>query len=73
MATDYGGTRRRLEIIKYRGIAFREGLHDYKIRHGGLVVFPRLIAAESRENLAPTQFPSGIDELDDDVFRLAFC
>jgi len=65
MATDYGGTRRRLEIIKYRGIAFREGLHDYKIRHGGLVVFPRLIAAESRENLALTQFSSGIDELDD--------
>lgn len=64
MATDYGGTRRRLEIVKYRGIAFREGLHDYKIQHGGLVVFPRLIAAETRENLAPIQFSSGISELD---------
>ena len=64
MATDYGGTRRRLEIIKYRGIAFREGLHDYKIQYGGIVVFPRLVAAETRENLTPMQFSSGIDELD---------
>jgi circadian clock protein KaiC len=64
MATDYGGTRRRLEIVKYRGIAFREGLHDYKIQYGGIVVFPRLIAAETRENLLPAQFSSGIDALD---------
>ncbi|MBP0599553.1 AAA family ATPase [Herbaspirillum sp. LeCh32-8] len=64
MATDYGGTRRRLEIVKYRGIAFREGLHDYRIQYGGLVVFPRLVAAETRENLTPVQFSSGIDELD---------
>jgi len=64
MATDYGGTRRRLEIVKYRGIAFREGLHDYKIQYGGVVVFPRLVAAETRENLKPMQFSSGVDELD---------
>jgi circadian clock protein KaiC len=64
MSTDYGGIRRRLEIIKYRGIAFREGLHDYKIQHGGLVVFPRLIAAESREVLVRRQFATGLDELD---------
>ncbi|MCA1324278.1 ATPase domain-containing protein [Herbaspirillum sp. alder98] len=64
MATDYGGTRRRLEIVKYRGIAFREGLHDYKIQYGGIVVFPRLVAAETRENIKPIQFSSGIDELD---------
>lgn len=64
VATDYGGIRRRLEIIKYRGIAFREGLHDYKIRHGGLVIFPRLIAAETRDDFTPVQFSSGIKALD---------
>jgi len=64
VATDYGGIRRRMEIIKYRGIAFREGLHDYKIQHGGLVIFPRLIAAETREGLKPVQFSSGIEALD---------
>ncbi len=64
MATDYGGIRRRLEVIKYRGVAFREGLHDYKIEYGGIVVYPRLIAAESREMLPQVQFASGLPELD---------
>lgn len=64
MATDYGGIRRRLEIIKYRGIAFREGFHDYKIQHGGIVVFPRLVAAETRELVDRRQFATGLNELD---------
>jgi circadian clock protein KaiC len=64
ITTDYGGIRRRLEVIKYRGVAFREGLHDYRIRYGGLAIFPRLIAAESRESFVQRQFSSGIDELD---------
>lgn len=64
MTTDYGGIRRQLEIIKYRGIAFGEGLHDYKIERGGLVIFPRLVAAESRNLLKHVQLSSGILELD---------
>lgn len=64
VATDYGGIRRKLEVIKYRGVAFREGLHDYKIEHGGLVVFPRLVAADSREFFPQPQFASGINGLD---------
>jgi circadian clock protein KaiC len=64
MTTDYGGIRRRLEVIKYRGVAFREGLHDYKIQYGGVAVFPRLVAADSRELLPQVQFASGISELD---------
>jgi circadian clock protein KaiC len=64
MSTDYGGIRRRMEIIKYRGVAFREGLHDYKIRHGGIVVYPRLVAADTREPVKPKQFSSGLKELD---------
>lgn len=64
MATDYGGIRRRLEVIKYRGIAFREGLHDYKIQHGGLIVYPRLVAAETREPVSRMQFTTGLPELD---------
>lgn len=64
MATDYGGIRRRVEVIKYRGIAFREGLHDYKIQKGGLVVYPRLIASETRTIFSPNQFSSNLPELD---------
>lgn len=35
----YGSERRRLRVVKYRGIAFRGGSHDYRILHGGLHVF----------------------------------
>jgi circadian clock protein KaiC len=45
---DYGSERRRLRVVKYRGIAFRGGSHDYKIVTGGLEVYPRLIAADTR-------------------------
>ena len=43
---DYGVLRRRLQVIKMRARTFREGLHDFVIRRGGLQVFPRLVAAE---------------------------
>jgi circadian clock protein KaiC len=60
----YGSTRRRMRIVKYRGIQFREGMHDYKIKRGGLVVYPRLVASETRTMFHPTQFVSGLTALD---------
>src|SRR6185503_14101959 len=44
----YGSDRRRLRVVKFRGVAFRGGFHDYLIKRGGLDVFPRLVAAEHR-------------------------
>ena len=41
----FGINRRFLSIAKMRGSTFREGNHDYSIKAGGLVVFPRLVAA----------------------------
>ena len=61
---DYGSERRRVRIVKYRGIAFRGGSHDYKIVTGGLRVFPRLIAAHTRVNAPREQLSSGIAGLD---------
>ncbi|MET3132906.1 circadian clock protein KaiC [Oxalobacteraceae bacterium GrIS 1.11] len=60
----YGNERRRVRIVKYRGIAFRSGSHDYKIATGGLVVYPRLISADSRTDGARAQLSSGLPELD---------
>lgn len=63
---EYGKTRRRLEVTKLRGSAFREGYHDYQIREGGVVLFPRLIAAEYVETASKQeQVQSGINELDE--------
>ncbi|MDF3073362.1 MAG: circadian clock protein KaiC/DNA repair RadA protein [Alphaproteobacteria bacterium] len=64
LAPDYGAERRRLRISKYRGQKFRGGYHDFTIATGGLVVFPRLVAAEHRTSFARTQLKSGSAELD---------
>jgi circadian clock protein KaiC len=60
----YGGARRRLQVTKMRGVALREGYHDFVIRKGGVQVFPRLIAAEHRDVTPATTFNSGVPEID---------
>jgi len=66
VSREYGKTRRRIEVSKLRGCAFREGYHDYIIQTGGLVVFPRLIAAEHMEDGdSDHASSSGIRELDE--------
>jgi circadian clock protein KaiC len=62
--SDYGAARRRITVVKYRGHDFRGGFHDYKIVRGGLVVFPRLIAAEYARDVEQSSVPSGIETLD---------
>jgi circadian clock protein KaiC len=61
---NYGAERRRLRVSKYRGTAFRGGFHDFIIRTGGVVAFPRLVAAEHRTGYARDRARSGIAELD---------
>lgn len=61
---EYGGERRRLSVTKFRGRQFRGGYHDYRIRPGGLDVFPRLVAAEHREERPVGQLSTGIPGLD---------
>ena len=65
LQADYGTPRRRLMVVKYRGQPFRGGFHDYKIVKGGLVVFPRLIAAEHPHPADRRKLPSGIAPLDE--------
>jgi circadian clock protein KaiC len=60
----FGINRRFLTVPKMRGSAFREGNHDYVIKRGGLVVYPRLVAAEEVESFARETFRSGNAELD---------
>ena len=61
---EYGIQRRRLCIVKFRGLSFRGGYHDYEIRRGGLEVFPRLVAAEHRSEVRRRTLRSGLPELD---------
>ncbi len=61
---EYGPTRRRIGVLKLRGLKYRAGYHDFLITTGGLDVFPRLVAAEHRREFAHTPIRSGIAELD---------
>jgi circadian clock protein KaiC len=61
---DFGTVRRRLTIVKMRGSEFRGGFHDFAIRRGGLQVFPRLVAAEHRQETVRERLTSGIAEID---------
>jgi circadian clock protein KaiC len=62
--SDYGSSRRRLIVAKYRGKDFRSGYHDYKIVRGGLQVFPRLVASEHLLPVNQERIPSGLKALD---------
>jgi len=61
---DYGAERRRLEVIKLRGVKYKGGYHDFRIERGGVVVFPRIVAAEHRAQPEIEPLASGITELD---------
>ena len=60
----FGINRRYLSIVKMRGARFQEGQHDYAIRRGGIVLFPRLVAANYPASSERTIHSSGNRELD---------
>ena len=62
-SAEYGISRRRIQIVKMRGVPFIGGYHDATIRTGGIGVFPRLQAA-GRPPL-PGQLESGVEGLDE--------
>ncbi|HQT76431.1 MAG TPA: gas vesicle protein GvpD, partial [Rhodopila sp.] len=64
LAIEYGAERRRLRVVKMRGIGFRGGYHDFTIEKGGLSIFPRLVAAEHHANFVGEFTSSGNADLD---------
>jgi circadian clock protein KaiC len=64
VAAEYGASRRRLSVVKMRGVKFRDGFHDLAILTGGLEVYPRLVRTEEPSQQRSELFSSGITELD---------
>lgn len=60
----YGPERRRLRVIKMRGIPYRGGEHDFILATGGIRVFPRLVAAEHRVQTEAAVVSTGVQTLD---------
>ena len=46
LLSGFGAQRRRMHVVKMRGVRYRGGYHDFEIKRGGLCVYPRLVAAE---------------------------
>jgi circadian clock protein KaiC len=66
LSIEYGSERRRLHVKKLRGTLFSGGFHDFRIRTGGLEVYPRLHHAGVMPNdgAVGESVPSGSAELD---------
>lgn len=64
VAQDYGAERRRLQVLKLRGLRFRGGYHDFRIRTGGLAVFPRLRVEARGDPGGRELIPSGSAAMD---------
>jgi circadian clock protein KaiC len=64
IAKEFGKERRRVNVIKMRGVKFRGGFHDYVLETGGIRMFPRLVAAEHTGDFTPAVQGTGNDGLD---------
>lgn len=61
----FGVKRRRMSVIKLRGVKFDDGYHDYRVETGGVKVYPRLVAADHNNGKEKAPVVSGLKELDD--------
>lgn len=64
LAMDYGAERRRIQVMKMRGARFAGGYHDFRIRTGGIEVYPRIQRGESIPRSSTLPLESGSRELD---------
>lgn len=53
-----------MRVAKLRAQPYATGYHDFKIRTGGIVLYPRLVAAEYRRRFEAETVSSGVPELD---------
>jgi circadian clock protein KaiC len=60
----YGQARREVHILKFRGSDFVSGYHDFTIREGGLIVFPRLVSSRHSASFKAESIRSGVVRLD---------
>lgn len=64
LANDFGAERRRLRVIKMRGLKYRGGYHDFTIEKGGVQIYPRLVAADHKRDYSAKPVTTGLPGLD---------
>lgn len=61
---EYGSTARRLRVVKMRGTNFLSGFHDAIIKDHGFLVYPRLVASDTRQLVDAEVSSTGSGALD---------
>jgi circadian clock protein KaiC len=61
---DYGAARRSLCIQKVRAVKYQTGYHDFSIETGGIVIYPRLVAAGNHADYITGKASSDVEGLD---------
>jgi circadian clock protein KaiC len=61
----FGVKRRRMSVVKLRGVKFDDGYHDFRVETGGVKIYPRLVAADRSNGHHNGPLTSGLRELDD--------
>jgi len=61
---EYGTTRRRMLVVKMRGVRFQDGCHDFILKTGGLELFPRLSSASTSLHKREGYASSGSPQMD---------
>ena len=64
VAVGYGPSRRKVLVLKVRGVKYRSGFHDLNIETGGLVIYPRLVDVEHQAHFKREILSSNVPELD---------
>lgn len=64
VALDYGSERRRLQVTKVRGLRFRGGYHDFRLKTGGVEVYPRILHDDPKGNIGNETLKTGSKSLD---------
>lgn len=61
---EFGTERRRLNVVKLRGMEYLGGFHDYIIKVGGVEIFPRMVSNAHTIVPSTKKYSSGLKELD---------
>lgn len=60
----FGTERRKLQIMKLRGVNYRSGKHDLVLKEPGMIVFPRMVSAEYAREYQMSRLSTGVENLD---------
>jgi len=63
-APEYGNVRRRFRVLKMRGMSYHGGYHNFRIRTGGVEVYPRFTPNGDTGHDDWRTVESGVAELD---------